>query len=182
MHKLNPNNKFQVPSGNLSKLFEKNEPKKFIPAEPTLFERNKEMIRVEPPKTEIIPQTNKLDEDRIAFEQMVKDKLSHVDEVLNLLKEKQDILLTSHAEKQQLSNNEQPVVQSKPIETPKLRTKRTYYPITDTMWENVKTSYPDLPDSAKSVVFSDGNGYFLDSKNKKVELDNKSVLKLLNKK
>ena len=199
MYKLNPNNKFQVPSGNLTKLFEKNEPKKFLQPESSLFDSTKrDMIRVEPPKIEKSPDQLKLEEDRANFEVMVKDKFSKVDEILMLLKEKQDVLLTAHTEKQQLQNdhhanqnpnlmpsqpqeisgnrNEQPVISGK------LRTKRTYYPITETMWENVKSSYPDLPESAKSSIFSDGVGYFLESKNKKIELDNKAVLKLLNKK
>ena len=62
------------------------------------------------------------------------------------------------------------------------RTKKTYYNINDSMWLDIKNKYPDLIDNYKNQTYSDGTDYYIDIKNKKNLLDNKLILKLLNKK
>ena len=50
------------------------------------------------------------------------------------------------------------------------------------MWEDLKVKFKEFPDELKSKVYSDGVDYFVDMQNKKMLLDNKLLLKILNKK
>jgi hypothetical protein len=186
--------KFNIPSGNITKLFnsEFNTPSPFtkptivVPApEPkhdaALIPLNNPLQSL-PAQQPHTPQTSEINI-KAEFEYLVKEKLGKIDDILVALKEKQDALTT---ETENLKKNPNPVI---PTPTPtfvvepekKKRTKKSYYTVTDNMWDIVKQKFPDLSDKYRKDTYSDGTDYYVDIKNKKTFLDNKCVLKLLNK-
>jgi hypothetical protein len=188
MYRLNPNNKFSIPSGNLSKMFNGTPESAFN----SVHKEN--LIRVEakhetPIPVEVVKEVY-VDSEKVAedkhkadFEMLVRDKLGKIDEILIALKDKQDAMMGSEVGGVQ-TGLKAPPADYRPIEIDKKqpRSKRTYYPITTNMWQDVKGKFPDLPEDIKPKVFSDGENYYIDTKNKKTLLDNKALLKLLNKK
>ena len=68
--------------------------------------------------------------------------------------------------------------------SPIVRTKRSYYPITETMWGggDLKAKFIEFPHEMKSKVFSDGESYYVETQYKKNLLNNNLLLKLLNNK
>ncbi len=230
MFRLNPNNKFNIPSGDLSKLFKTDNlirldkpieqvPKiqnqksdEFIRKE---IEREKQLNEIEEKNNEeitIIENNNEMEKiDKIneikineefarkEFERIVREKLDKLDNVLLSLKEKQDGISEIKLESKNLppkviesnllnvGQTIPNIIQNVPNQLnvgqiiPK-RTKRSYYPITDNMWNDVQVKFPDIPLDIKQKIYSDGLDYFVDTKNKKSLLNNKIILKLLNKK
>lgn len=189
--------KFQIPSANLNKIFNQEMP------QPST-------IKLDPPfkQTIIVPQPQEIKQEilqekqhdkqeeilRLQFETLVKDKLGRIDEILVALKEKQDAFALQHRSEPTPQSTPAPIFFPTPAPntainlTPvqdtakQVRTKKTYYNITDSMWMDVKTKYPELPDSCRAGTFSDGTNYYVENKNKKLLLDNKTLLKILNKK
>jgi hypothetical protein len=183
MYKMNQaNSKFQIPSANLNKMFESKPPTN--------------MVRVDPPINTTPqyqqPQVEKYqeieDNSRAEFETLVRERLGKIDEVLLLLKEKQETMnkpIEVTQEKQAPQQIPQSFLQPKPkIEKADKapRSKRTYYNITENMWGEVRSRFPDLPEEFKTKTYSDGTEFYVESKNKKLMLDNKTVLKILNQK
>lgn len=181
MFKLNSGNKFNIPSANLQKLFTGESTK----------------LKKEPINEEIkidlnLPKNNPLSEvvpvqpipPNAEFENLVRDKLSKLDEVLLALQEKQDLMNSYIKDKPNLldsanvNKNNVPVINTKLDKV--VRSKKTYYNITDNMWNEIKTTYPELPDTYRVKTYSDGTQYYIDAKNKKIPLDNKALLKILN--
>ena len=119
------------------------------------------------------PQIESTKEEEL-FKDMVKEKLGKIDEFLISIKEKQDQLLSSNPSSQQVS------IPQLSKGTPKGRSKKTYYKITDTMWNDIKSSFVDLPEAYKNNAYSDGTSYYVEHKNKKILLDGKGYLKILN--
>jgi hypothetical protein len=168
---LNPFSKKQL----LDKIFDKPE---IIPDQKS--EKKSEPVaesKIEIKKLEQIsqPEEDNYKKLKDEFQNFVSEKLSKVDEIWNLIKHSQISKETSN------EINTLPNVQNiiKPI--PKeIRTKRTYYKVTDTMWNDIKTKFTELPDSYKELSYSDGKDYFIDFKNKKTLLDNKLLLRIIN--
>lgn len=202
MYRLNPNNKFQIPSGNLNKMFNQDHNQSNqIPTN---------VIRLDPPirPTQIIVNEESVDlkaaEDkaRLEFEQLVREKFGKIEDILITLKDKQDAIANSNKQERIVAEQRgncsagvhgtepfEPVPQylrPEPIKVEAVqktsRTKKTYYNITDNMWGDVKTKFPEIPDEVRSKTFSDGTDYYIDNKNKKIILDNKALLKILNSK
>ena len=116
---------------------------------------------------------------REEMEEIMNKKMGKVDEILSLLKEG-----NSFTKKEEVAQNT-PIFKPQPIITTtekKIRTKKSYYPITETMWNDLKVKFAEFPEELKSKVFSDGESYYVEMQNKKNLLDNKLLLKLLNKK
>ena len=160
------------------------------------------------------------------FENLIKEKLGKIDEILISIKEKQNLQIQTQQTQQitpsvPLPPQQQPnhmfytqIPMNNPLTsfntqafnsaTPqgiisevkevkekdtkvevkstekKKGKKSTYYPITDNMWIDLKEKYHDLPDNHRSKVVSDGEQYYIQIKNKKILLDGKGLLKLLN--
>lgn len=117
--------------------------------------------------------------DEDLFKDMVKERLAKIDEFLVIIKEKQDQLNQTSASvpTQQPANTVIPQLQKKES---KPRSKRTYYKINDTMWNDIKSSFVDLADHYKNNAYSDGTSYYIEHRGKKVLLDGKGYLKILN--
>jgi len=60
--------------------------------------------------------------------------------------------------------------------------KKTYFNVPDRIWNEIKSKYPELPEEVKSRVYSDGTEMYIEIKKKKMPLDGKCVLKILNEK
>ena len=122
----------------------------------------------------------KLEED--SFKNLVRDKLSKIDEFMILMKDKQDQITQSLSTPATSTSVIQPVIQQTSQSDVKKsgRTKKTYYKINDTMWSDIKSAYVDLADKYKELAYSDGTNYYIEHKNKKVLLDGKGYLKILN--
>jgi hypothetical protein len=191
MYKLNPNKYAQ---GLL----------KPVPIEETRVDKIEKIIphNVKQKENEIkIIETVKVESEeniklREEFENLVKTKLGKMDEVLTYLKDKyegvsseiktissannnyqQNIL--NHLNKKNENENE---VSNVKLNEKKQRTKKSYYKITDNMWTDVKSKFPDFPDNMKDSVYSNGDEFYVDVKNKKTLIDNKAILKILSKK
>lgn len=164
----------QTPIGGLrpTNILEANEKKNIF---------SKPLVSI-PPQTTPIQQTphitqqpsNSKEEDE--FKDMVKERLSKIDEFLVLMKEKQDTIFNNNIPQ----NNQPPSEPPKQTVEKKTRGKKTYYKITDNMWNEIKTNYVDLPDKYKVHTYSDGTDFYVEHKNKKILLDGKCYLKLLN--
>jgi ElaB/YqjD/DUF883 family membrane-anchored ribosome-binding protein len=114
------------------------------------------------------------------FENVLKEKLVKVDEFMNEIKERQDKLEKNTSEKLSQKVENVPVIKQNATE--KQRTKKTYYSISESMWNEVKSRMPELPDNYKNQLYSDGVDVYVNEKNKKSLLDTKMLLKLINKK
>lgn len=79
-------------------------------------------------------------------------------------------------------NNIQPYDTDNMLTKKRTRFKRSYYPVTENKWNELKTAFSELTDEHKKLVFSDGEKNYIELKNKKVELNYKAILKLLSKK
>lgn len=122
------------------------------------------------------------------FAELVNDKFGKIDEILMAIKEKQEQQSISAAipdkkiaepSPASIPDASIPTASSVP-QKKKGRTKKTYYPITESMWNQVKSNFPDLPDDFKSKTTSDGEQCYIDVKGKKIPVDGKGVLKILN--
>lgn len=134
-----------------------------------------------------LPQNDSFKIEEDSFRELIKTKLTKIDEFLITMKDKQDTLYDF------VKNNPQSQIPPPaPIQLPpqtvtetsqkQSRTKKTYYKINETMWSEIKSSFTDLPDKYKDTTYSDGSNYYVDHKNKKLLLDGKTYLKLLNNK
>ncbi len=154
-----------------------------------------------------------------AFEDIVKNKLSKVDELIIALTEKQESQqkMSNGVSTQSLKSNNSiinaiinPEVSGEayprvsgeayPRVSGEARTqgsddglktltgkkttrnKKTYYNITDSMWGDIRTKYSELPEGYRGKTFSDGEIFYVEHKNKKIVLDGKGLLKILNSK
>ena len=147
------------------------------------------------PKSEITNNPEEVKHISLEFEQLVKEKLGKIDEILIALKEKQQgPNEIKYQEPQHLApppvNHQIPIQQPAiPVTAPVFniqktekvsKGKKTYYNITDNMWTELKNKYTELPDEFRTKTFSDGTNYYVEMKNKKILLDGKGLLKLLN--
>ena len=125
----------------------------------------------------------RLKEEEDNFKTLVKDKLSKLDDFMINLKDKQDQLFNQKISTPIIVESQQNVQQHQPLlEKKTTRVKKTYYPISDTMWQEIKSSYTDIPDSYKSKMYSDGTSFYAELKGKKTLLDGKAYLKIINNK
>ena len=188
MYRLNPNNKYQIPSSNLAGLFKPQENLKFDQI-PNNIEVIGKQATTKPAETKESDEF----EMRAEFEKIVKQKLEKIDEVLDALKARHDKIYEEQAIVQEtlssplinnsLSNQpQQKITNATLLKSQTPRTKKTYYQIIESMWTDVKSKFPDLSDELKSKIYSDGTDYYVDMKNKKCLLDNKLLLKILSKK
>ena len=156
---------------------------------PTAFNQQKHFFPENPQIDTFTQKCDMKDGMKSEFQELVKDKLSKIDEILIALKEKQDLILTSQSslvQNQPLQEFQTPqhqLQQPEPtLQKKQSRNKRTYYPITESMWSTIKATYQDLNDDYKSHTLSDGENYYVECKGKKILLDGKGYLKLLNSK
>ena len=62
-----------------------------------------------------------------------------------------------------------------------VKKKNNYFKITKTMFTNeILNNYPDFPENKMNLIFSNGNDFFIDIKNKKFPLNKKYFLKFIN--
>ena len=189
MYKLNPNKYAQ---GLL----------KPVPIEETRVDKIEKIIphNVKQKENEIkIIETVKVESEenvklREEFENLVKTKLGKMDEVLTYLKDKYEgvsneikTISSSNNNYQEnilnhLNKKNENEVSNMKVNEKKQRSKKSYYKITDNMWTDVKTKFPDFPDNMKDNVYSNGDEFYVDVKNKKTLIDNKTILKILSKK
>lgn len=145
-------------------------------------EDSKPIISNKPSET---PQSNISQE----FQTLINEKLGKIDEILVALKEKQEEM-SSSIQKQglgfKLSEIEQEKVGPELNSTFKAETKakrnpkKSYFSITEQMWSNLKSNFPELSDNYKNQTFSDGDSFYVNINGSKKLLDNKLYLKLLN--
>lgn len=169
-----------------------------IPHEPQFTQPNEKVPEISQqahnlsvPKSKIIEEENQI---RISteLENMMKEKFGKVDEIMLLLKDMQEKKINgnNHQTQQFIDNNHRlqenelnnitPINVNQPIPKPApKRFKRSYYPIPENRWNELKTNFPELNESHRSLVFSDGEKNYLEFKNKKIELNYKAILKLL---
>lgn len=209
MYKLNPGGRFAQTQNLLSKAFEKPEAPIGRLDNPFMYQQtqqkevqqtNQVPILTPTPTTPQVASNNTSEEEykkmKTELEGMFNEKFSKLDEMLMLLKESN---AKQNEIQKQVSNQVNPnqgtahlqnmsFIQPKPnviettIKEKQPRTKRTYYPITEMMWGEVKAKFVDLPDEYRSKTFSDGVDFFIEMQNKKNLLDNRLLLKILNKK
>lgn len=115
------------------------------------------------------------------FENMVRDKIGKIDEIMVTLKdlaEKKQFTQQSLPPQENQITVHQPVAVKPTVQATK-RVKRSYYPIPENRWNELKVTFPELQETHKNIVFSDGEKNYIELKNKKVELNYKAILKLL---
>jgi hypothetical protein len=126
----------------------------------------------------------------VEFENLIREKLGKIDDILIALKERQEpkpVLLKSqnHPEHfgghdNNIHSNPEALTESKKAPEQAPRSKKTYYGITESMWGEIKDKYKELADEHRNHTFSDGTNYYVEVKNKKILLDGKGFLKILN--
>ena len=116
------------------------------------------------------------------FKDIINEKLVKIDDFLINIKEKQDMIYNNMSQPQNTVNvsSEQVVKAAEPVKKKGGRGKKTYYNITDSMWNEIKQTYVELGEAFKSKTYSDGESYYVEHKNKKILLDGKGYLKLIN--
>jgi hypothetical protein len=161
---------------------------KAFPRQPTSNFATQQENKYEPlVKTiNIVPQQEEIKKSSVEFEDMVKTRLSKIDEFMLAMKENQykkeepvpigvPIKIESFAPEKVTS--EQKIIPEK-----KQRGfKKTYLPISDMMWDGILQQFPEIPKEYRDRTFSDGNDYFIDTNKKKNVLDGKEYLKIINK-
>lgn len=75
------------------------------------------------------------------------------------------------------------VIEPPAIVKPEKKQKKTYYQISDKIWEDtIIKNYPEMPPEYRELIYGDGVDYYVCNKKKKSKLNDKEMLKILNKK
>lgn len=138
--------------------------------------------QVHPTQTVPVPSTpqpsaSQFESMKTEFENLIREKLSKVDEVLLALKDKSE-KISEPVHKKVEENGLK--LDSHKVKMSEKKKKRSFFPITDNMWFEIKQKFTDLPDTYRNSALSDGVDYYVNYKNKKVLLDGKGYLKILN--
>lgn len=183
MYRLTQPNRNQIQSGSISSIFPNtfNHDNQKVSQIKAVIADTSEVIESMIPRNNVMVQEDSFTQLKPEFEQLLRDKLTKIDDILVNLKErfdKSDNVKPKYDNYEEVKMNEP--VTNKVLE--KSRSKRTYYKITDTMWNEVKNRFTEIPEEYKSKTYSDGVDYYIEHKNKKIILDGKALLKVLNNK
>jgi len=139
------------------------------------------------------PNTNHITNDKNQYEELknyfsttLTEKLSKIDDLIILLNEKQDKTKINTMEIVPTTTTVANVAATECgggelLQQKTKRAKKTYFRITDQIWIKVKENFPELTEKDKVNVYSDGEIFYYDLGGKKIKLDNKCYLKILNK-
>jgi hypothetical protein len=117
------------------------------------------------------------------FKSIIESKMGKIDEILVAIADLKNSKVNQQATSISMESVKPAIqipetIQSN-ISQPK-KGKKTYYKITDNMWSNLKGKYPEINENCRDNTYSDGSNNYVEIKGKKILLDDKGYLKIIN--